>query len=633
MDPPLGKLHRQTFTRSRKDRPCDLCRKRKTRCVKDGTRLCQNCRRHSLDCTYDQAPAKRAKHVRHEQQQMDQLEQSRQQAATIPITSPPPSNKSFVNSSPISSFISNPLTLALSEGWCAEYIGPSYAQQEVMVIARLAGANGEYHISPNTKLRRVSHDVAFFMTRDQQKVEDLQLINEIGKLVPREYGDRLINLYFRMVHPSFPIIHKASFMEKYNQTPQSNWPALLAAIYSVALNWWSYDPDLRDIAPPDAVPLDRLALDGIYQNLHRSRLSTIQAGLLLLQRKIESPTITLFRGNIQTWAFTAQLVAVAQSLGLHLDCGNWDIPKWEKILRTRLSWAVYMQDKWTAFGHGRPSHISDDWLPYEMSILDFDDSSMGIIDITSPSSEYTSIAFLELIHLSVILSDILQSFYSSSSLVAQNIQDVLKQAKPIQLRLRELFARLPDYLHIDAASAQGLYLNGYLHLAYFATEIALHKALIQRIDEKTDQDVVIHCRNAAHTRALAATQFIASLRVEHLEAFWVHNARNNIVVIGSFIGLLQATSHTQDEAKYYNDLREKFRWHLRVHSRATWLMGYALNKLEESIWGAVERVPLPISTEHFSPPQAAPDNASSEDALWSTIFQIEDWSPSGLNHV
>ena len=66
--------------------------------------------------------------------------------------------------------------------------------------------------------------------------------------------------------------------------------------------------------------------------MFRPKLSTIQAGLILSQRP---------EGD--QWAPTAQLVAVGQELGLHLDCSHWKIPPWERGLRKRLAWALYMQ--------------------------------------------------------------------------------------------------------------------------------------------------------------------------------------------------------------------------------------------------------------------------------------------------
>lgn len=46
--------------RARKDRPCDACRRRKSRCViQEGQSTCVLCQFHSQDCTFVQSPQPR----------------------------------------------------------------------------------------------------------------------------------------------------------------------------------------------------------------------------------------------------------------------------------------------------------------------------------------------------------------------------------------------------------------------------------------------------------------------------------------------------------------------------------------------------------------------------------------------
>lgn len=49
-----------TNIRGRKDRPCDACRKRKSRCViNEGQTTCVLCQFHTQDCTFVQSPEPR----------------------------------------------------------------------------------------------------------------------------------------------------------------------------------------------------------------------------------------------------------------------------------------------------------------------------------------------------------------------------------------------------------------------------------------------------------------------------------------------------------------------------------------------------------------------------------------------
>ena len=105
-------------------------------------------------------------------------------------------------------------------------------------------------------------------------------------------------------------------------------------MYLLSINWWDYSEELSKFPRPDVPSLERYMRSSLADAMFRPKLSTIQAGLLLSQRP---------EGD--QWAPTAQLVAIAQELGLHLDCTSWKIPPWEKGLRKRLAWALYLQDK------------------------------------------------------------------------------------------------------------------------------------------------------------------------------------------------------------------------------------------------------------------------------------------------
>ncbi len=53
-----------TNTRSRRDRPCDACRRRKSRCViGDGVASCTLCDFHKQECTFVQSPQPRKRRL------------------------------------------------------------------------------------------------------------------------------------------------------------------------------------------------------------------------------------------------------------------------------------------------------------------------------------------------------------------------------------------------------------------------------------------------------------------------------------------------------------------------------------------------------------------------------------------
>ncbi|KAI5474756.1 transcriptional activator protein DAL81 [Pseudohyphozyma bogoriensis] len=53
----------------------------------------------------------------------------------------------------------------------------------------------------------------------------------------------------------------------------------------------------------------------------------------------------------------AKAIAQAQLLGLHISCEEWAIPQWEKHHRSRLWWCLRIHDAWSSFLNSRPSHL------------------------------------------------------------------------------------------------------------------------------------------------------------------------------------------------------------------------------------------------------------------------------------
>ena len=296
------------------------------------------------------------------------------------------------------------------------------------------------------------------MKQESQSEVDDELTNlDLVESIVQPHGKALVDLYFRIVHPSFPIMHKNVFLEKYARTYREFTPPMLAAVYILALNWWSYSPDLVNLPKPDVQKLEKLAPKFMSDVLARPKLSTVQAGLLLLQRP-----------DGDSWALTGQLVAISQELGLHLDSSRWKIPEWERSLRKRLAWALFMQDKWGALIHGRPALIQmKDWCVQPVDLRDFPETAEDDSEEEGSSEiEKGRLSFIHMISLTEILTDILDTFFSlraTAELANEqgNAMSVtLEKAKPIQLRLKEWYTRLPACLAVAETKARKLSSSG-----------------------------------------------------------------------------------------------------------------------------------------------------------------------------
>lgn len=200
-------------------------------------------------------------------------------------------------------------------------------------------------------------------------------------------ADELVRLYFRHVHPVYPVLAKTRFLQVYFGdsdiegtidtvstpaistcgTPEStsrgtsgtragklSIPASVrGVVYGLASNFWKRN-QANAAFPLNQHELFEDALASLQREFHGPDLWTLQACLLLLhENSAENATIETPR----VWTLTAQAVACAQVIGLHRDPTNWSIAPWEKSLRKKLWWATFAADVWSSVCHGNPPHI------------------------------------------------------------------------------------------------------------------------------------------------------------------------------------------------------------------------------------------------------------------------------------
>ncbi len=491
-------------------------------------------------------------------------------------------------------------TLGLQEDRYSQYIGPTTDFEPSLINLSPFDPQDESLLARGT-LRKVSDHDTFLMLPDattpgyDHQFDD---VDEIERIVA-PHGRKLLKLYFEVVHPGFPILQKNVFYEKYDRDRHEFSPAVLAAVYLLAVNWWDHSEELSRCQRPNVRDLERLIRSSLADAMWRPKLSTVQAGLLLSQRP---------EGD--QWAPTAQLVATAQELGLHLDCTHWKIPPWEKGLRKRLAWALYMQDKWGALVHGRPSHIfSSNWTVQPLAPNDFSEADCDENDTEGRQEmERGRTLFVQMVYLSQALAEILETFYTLQAMQnvtaagPQGTHLVLSLAKPIQLKLKEWYAALPTIIRMDSSflsssiSSNRLSSIGYLHLAYFATEITLHRRIIRALasDSQAIDPYLEHiCRSAAKARLISAMDFVNRLTPQHLRAFWYFASKTNFALIGTFGSLLWATSPGREEADWYRRRLGEYRWTLSVSSKpgeSHQLTEFAMGMLDIST-GLLKKLP------------------------------------------
>ena len=467
-------------TARRPRRPCDACRKRKSRCeIQEGETACVLCKFHHQTCLFNDNPQPRKRrkvsdtlaveagglqNVPRDYSNATPLDPSADASSIFSSIEKRPITANIRQDQPIDNYANLKgrsllkLTLGLQNHQHNKILGLTSEFEPKLIALHPSGQKGELSLG-HINIQKVTPSDAFLLLPDLGTMyhgDEFRDLDTIESLV-FPHGMELINLYFRIVHPTFPVLHKKVFLEKYERTHREFSPPLLAGVYLLASNWWSYSAELSLLPKPDVEKLEAIALRTMSYVVTRPKLSTIQAGLLLLQRP-----------EGESWALTGKLVALGQDLGLHHDCTKWRIPGWERGLRKRLGWALFMQDKWGALVNGRPSHISsDDWMPKPVTEADFPERAQDEDDAEgSTEVEKGRILFYEMIKLTEILALILSQFYTLKAEEEFRAREhdggrwVLERAKPIQLALREWYAQLPDCLKMEQVKMRKLNSTG-----------------------------------------------------------------------------------------------------------------------------------------------------------------------------
>lgn len=604
---------------SRPDRPCDSCRKRKSRCVfEDDSAICFLCKFHNFQCEFNLPP----------------LQKKKKKNETSP-TKPPKQSKV-------------PVVIPTLHNY---YLGGNNEFDGVIFKDLLP--NPEIDLNPvgsryviKRKIRKQAGDLFLEVEGSSEDVEyDKQQIQKINEFVG-DSGPGLVSLYFRFVHGTFPIISEKNFLENYKKDINLIDPCLLACLYLFALNWWSLSLDLSGLIQPSQNELEKIAETIFYKKLKTPTLSTIQAGLLLIQHqsfrdKYDNPS--------NCWPIQSALWGAAQCLGLNRDPCNYNIPEWEKSLRKRISWAIYVQEKWFCITVDKSSHINDDdWTVGDLDeFKDFTDSeSHGGNNLEGRIDESMGIKlFLEKIELSKLADVILKELCSlksrqyfdnleNSDPVTQ-LKSILNKIKPLQIHLTNWESQLPKVLLIEQNIERGL-ISGApnIYISNFSAQITILRPVLRLLSKIKNQQKVVDrefmgIRDIVFNRCVIIFEnilrFVNELKAEHLQTFWYTSARvgfSYIVIFGYYLALISKNS---TEYNRCIELLENYVWKLKInnknaefflHSILWWSQ---LNKLLKNVGNHGYN----FEEETLSEPEIMPASVPTGNFLLPHLFNLD----------
>ncbi|KAL8919163.1 MAG: hypothetical protein Q9208_006923 [Pyrenodesmia sp. 3 TL-2023] len=596
--------------RGKRERPCDACRKRKSKCVMNegSSGTCAACAIHNQQCTFVEDPQPRKRRMDHDGKEVDS---SKRRAE---IKTEPEVAKTWVDLNGVvrprsELLLGNPQHYGTHIGYTTEL------EPILFDIYKAAGKTTQ-----ETGYQKPDPRNAFLVKKsedDMQEDAESEALTLIESLIGA-HGSFMIQSFRDGPNRSFPVVEQP-FFHAYNERQSLHIePGLLAAMYTVAASSPIQNFPSAAQLDIDLAQLEEIAFRWFENSLQKPTLATIQTGILLMQRP-----------SVDTRTLNSQLVSAAYELGLNLDCTPWALTDTERSLRKRLAWALYMQDKWCALVHGRPSLIpSTHWAVRDLVEHDFLVDYQGLQDVAKEETKRGRELFAQMVSLTEILSTILDTFYTLKAM--QEVEDtgeegtrlILNRAKPIQIRLKDWFAKLPKGLKIDNSQPGKNSSTGHLHLAYFATEITLHRCIIRSLSEHNKDAYVSHvCRSAAKTRLISAMDFTNRLRPDHLSSFWYFPSKTNFSLIGTFGSLLLATAPGQEEADFYRTRLAEFRWTLCVSSKDANFLNFAVESLDSCLH-LLQALPPKPSTRDLSKQMPAPSITNKPSATAKALPKI-----------
>lgn len=208
--------------RNRPRRPCDACRKRKSRCeMSEGETSCVLCKFHRQPCLFQQDPQPRKKRKMSNVDTHETNGSRDHQRGLPPLeTADGPGSSEVIdrrasirNQQPIDDYanLKGPSllkkTLGLQSQRHSRFLGSTSIYEQTLLNAANADDNYEIPLG-QTSIRKVNDSTSFLLRPDAEtrnRDEEIRDLDSIEMLVA-PHGQALISLYFRIAHPIVSLI-------------------------------------------------------------------------------------------------------------------------------------------------------------------------------------------------------------------------------------------------------------------------------------------------------------------------------------------------------------------------------------------------------------------------------------------
>ncbi|CDR36396.1 RHTO0S02e01596g1_1 [Rhodotorula toruloides] len=514
--------------RSRRDRPCDTCRRQKHMCViAIKGQPCRACAARSRPCTFLDPPTARVRKPKTDGDATGTGTSSpRLPEGTLPTQADfaQPASRPSSSTAVLSQIRAALLPPPLPPGSTSdELLSSTNGAAELNYVNSHAFSSQsfskeQFHSSGwpgDVAFRQVSSDDAFPVHFVQVPTlmygtaapESSRVWQGACAALAPDAPPRLIEIYLKRSQPANPILDETKFT--------TSDPASLAEagvsyglLTSLLAHSTCYVHEIR----PVHKYLWRQVLLCLEDEYRRPSLYTMQLALVTITAR---PAINV----AQTHISLGRLVAAAHLLGLHLDPSKWRLPYSERVLRKRLWWSILQQDKWRALWYGRPSITArEDWNVPLPTVEELPPGSSRVQQLSMHS-------FVAMCRLTEIVDTILSSFLTVRALSSsRSSTETLKLLEKISLELVALENDLPTELHRlptaedrpEVTVATGI---RSFQLCKLGIDLTLYQLSSTSVQPTTTADSLASCRTAL-TLAQTLVEFLENLASGDLEMWW-----------------------------------------------------------------------------------------------------------------
>nr|XP_031858132.1 uncharacterized protein CI109_006473 [Kwoniella shandongensis]KAA5525204.1 hypothetical protein CI109_006473 [Kwoniella shandongensis] len=265
------------------------------------------------------------------------------------------------------------------------------------------------------------------------------IFERVCSMLGTGWPEALMQKFIQVTLPAFPILNTMRLIAACNSQREAG-PLPHALLCGIMGHSIEYEPAVKHLFK--GIWKEVVAAED--EEYRQPRLQTLQLAIISL-------TTRPSQAHAVNAMSLARSVSIAHMIGLHLDCSDWRLPRWERSVRKRVWWALLIMDKWIAMIHGRPSLIQK--INRSVPLPTLDDTDWGEFSSTQPEedslAEDSMASFIGHCEIALVIENMLDKFYSqeaqrrTSAATAEDLRQLSSELDALQ-------ARTPTRLRVNA---------------------------------------------------------------------------------------------------------------------------------------------------------------------------------------